>query len=301
MPMIVSEYAFFLTNRELRTILLSINYPCSFDSGRGASWETLRPLLFLRVLMRTYIYIDGFNFYYGAVKNTPYKWLDFKSFFQKLLNPQHDIIAIKYFTAHVTGKLDPRQPVRQKTYLRALQKHIPELSVHLGHFSTQDVLLPLSWNHKKFKDWNNSKFKVRRFNVPVVLPHDRNGTVAPLSSDQSKYGEKRFFVPIIKTEEKGSDVNIAVHLLNDSWLDKFDCAIVVSNDSDLAESLRLVSQQNKKKIGLINPRKTNPSRELMKYATFHKKIRTGILRDSQLPSPIPGTNIKKPEEWLPKS
>ena len=45
-PMTISEYAFFLTNRELRIILLSINYPCSFDSGRGASWETLRPLLF---------------------------------------------------------------------------------------------------------------------------------------------------------------------------------------------------------------------------------------------------------------
>lgn len=101
--------------------------------------------------MRTYIYIDGFNFYYGAVKNTPYKWLDFKSFFQKLLDPRHDIISIKYFTAQVSGKIDPRQPVRQKTYLRALQKHIPELSVHLGHFSTQDVVSPLSWNHKNLK------------------------------------------------------------------------------------------------------------------------------------------------------
>ncbi len=30
--------------------------------------------------MRTYIYIDGFNFYYGAVKDTPYKWLDFKNY-----------------------------------------------------------------------------------------------------------------------------------------------------------------------------------------------------------------------------
>jgi hypothetical protein len=23
--------------------------------------------------MRTYIYVDGFNLYYGALKNTPYK------------------------------------------------------------------------------------------------------------------------------------------------------------------------------------------------------------------------------------
>ena len=76
--------------------------------------------------MRTYIYIDGFNFYYGAVKNTPYKWLDFKSLFTKLLSPANKIVSIKYFTAIVTGKIDPNQPQRQKTYLRALRKHIPE-------------------------------------------------------------------------------------------------------------------------------------------------------------------------------
>ena len=41
-------------------------------------------------------------------------------------------------------------------------------------------------------------------------------------------------VNIIKTEGKGSDVNLAVHLLNDGWLDAYDCAVVISNDSDLA-------------------------------------------------------------------
>lgn len=250
--------------------------------------------------MRTYIYIDGFNFYYGAVRNTPNKWLDFKSFFQKLLAPEHEIVAIKYFTAHVTGKLDPRQPVRQKTYLRALKSHIPELSVHLGHFSTQDVLSPLSSNHKKFTELINNERKVREFNVPIVLRKKSSGTyetIAPLSSNQDRYENKRYFVPIIKTEEKGSDVNIAVHLLNDSWLDRFDCAIVVSNDSDLAESLRLVKKQHEKVIGLINPRGPFPARELMKYATFQKKIRKGVLRDSQLPDPIPGTKIRKPDRW----
>jgi len=49
-------------------------------------------------------------------------------------------------------------------------------------------------------------------------------------------------VKIVKTEEKGSDVNLAVHLLNDAWLNLYDCAVVISNDSDLAESCRLVSR-----------------------------------------------------------
>lgn len=62
--------------------------------------------------MRTSIYIDGFNLYYGAVKNTPYKWLDFKAAFGMLLQPHHRIDAIHYFTAQVSGRRDPQQPMR---------------------------------------------------------------------------------------------------------------------------------------------------------------------------------------------
>jgi uncharacterized LabA/DUF88 family protein len=212
--------------------------------------------------MRTYIYIDGFNFYYGAVKDTPYKWLDFKKLFESLLAPAHQILSIKYFTAIVTGKLDPGQPIRQKTFIRALKKFIPEISVYYGKFLSHNVFKPLAY--------------------PI---------------DQNTFGKQIKFANVIKTEEKGSDVNIAVHLLNDAWLDQYDCAVIVSNDSDLAESLRLVKEKHKKKIGLITPGKTHPSRELLKYADFTKRIRKGVLGASQLPDPIPGTTIHKPKVW----
>ena len=212
--------------------------------------------------MRTYIYIDGFNFYYGAVKDTPYKWLNFKKLFESLLAPVHQILSIKYFTAIVTGKIDPNQPIRQKTFIRALKKFIPEISVYYGEFLSHNVFKPLAY--------------------PI---------------DQNTFGKKIKFVNVIKTEEKGSDVNLAVHLLNDAWLDHYDCAVIISNDSDLAESLRLVKEQHKKKIGLITPGKTHPSRELLKYADFTKRIRKGVLGASQLPDPIPGTTIHKPKVW----
>ncbi len=206
--------------------------------------------------MRTYVYIDGFNFYYRAVKDTPYKWLDFNTLFQHLLNPKNQIISIKYFTALVSGKFDPDQPIRQKTYLRAIQKYIPQLSIYYGHFLSHEIFAPLA----------------------------------------KPEGNKRF-VRIIKTEEKGSDVNLAIHVLNDAWLDLYDCAVIVSNDSDLAESFRLVKEQHNKVIGLITPGKGHPSRELLKYADFTKRIRKGVLAISQLPDPIPGTTIYKPKVW----
>ena len=63
----------------------------------------------------------------------------------------------------------------------------------------------------------------------------------------------RHTVEVVRTEEKGSDVNLAVYLLNDSWLDAYDCGVVVSNDSDLAEAMRLVREQRGKRVGLVIP------------------------------------------------
>ncbi|MCK9391533.1 MAG: NYN domain-containing protein [Syntrophales bacterium] len=203
---------------------------------------------------RTYVYIDGFNLYYRALKGTPYKWLDLKTLFFHLLAPHNDIKAIKYFTAIVSGKIDPNQPIRQKTYIRALEKHTPEISVYYGHFLTHDVSMPMA------------------------------GTSPPQ------------FVNVLKTEEKGSDVNLAVHFLNDAWLDKFDCAVIVSNDSDLAEALRLVKKQTSKSVGIITP-VMYPSKELIQHADFVKRIRHGVLSVSQLPNPIPGTTLSKPASW----
>jgi len=95
--------------------------------------------------MRTFVYIDGFNFYYNAVKNTPYKWLDFKALSVALLKPYNVIEKIKYFTALVSNNpRDPDKLNRQKIYIKALEKYIPELEVFYGHFLSHPVRAPLA-------------------------------------------------------------------------------------------------------------------------------------------------------------
>lgn len=85
-------------------------------------------------LKKTLVYVDGFNLYYGALKNTPYRWLDLFRLSQLLL-PAHDVVQIKYFTALVTSRpTNPDQAARQQTYLRALQT-IPNLQIIYGLFS----------------------------------------------------------------------------------------------------------------------------------------------------------------------
>jgi len=94
-------------------------------------------------------------------------------------------------------------------------------------------------------------------------------------------------------------IHLALHVLNDAWLNAYDCAVIVSNDSDLAESLRLVKAQNGKVIGLVTPGapKRQTSRQLRECADFVKPIRAWMLESSQLDDHIPGTTIHKPFRW----
>lgn len=213
--------------------------------------------------MRTYVYIDGFNLYYGALKGTPYKWLDVKKLIQNILAENHQIDKIKFFTARVKPTVnDPKSHLRQQVYLRALEAAIPEIEIVYGHFLQHPISLPICTATGE-----------------VILKNDRPK-----------------FVTVCKREEKGSDVNLAVHFLNDAWQNKYDCGVIVSNDSDLAEALKLVKNMGNIKLGVISPF-DNMSKELRAHSTFQRKINTGALQDSQLPTEISGTNIKKPNNW----
>jgi uncharacterized LabA/DUF88 family protein len=207
--------------------------------------------------MKTYVYVDGFNLYYGAVRGTSYKWLDIAKMCRLLL-PRHEIGRIKYFTARVSARPgDPDQPTRQQTFLRALAT-LPNLDIIYGHFLTGEVSMPVA---------------------------------APAS------GHPRF-ATVMKTEEKGSDVNLATHLLWDGFRGLYEAAVLVTNDSDLVEPVRIVRRELGRTVGILNPHQ-HPSAMLLRHASFVKPIRKGVLAASQLPpvlSDARGT-ITKPARW----
>ena len=72
-------------------------------------------------MKNTIIYIDGGNLYYGQLRGSANKWLDLEAFSAKLLNPDHAIAAVKYFTSRVIDKsADQCHTQRQSQYLTAL-------------------------------------------------------------------------------------------------------------------------------------------------------------------------------------
>src|SRR5664279_3402925 len=111
--------------------------------------------------------------------------------------------------------------------------------------------------------------------------------------------KKQKYVQVIKTEEKGSDVNIATHMLNDGYKEAYTAAILISNDSDLVEPIKIVRNELKKAVIVLNPSLTTPSQELARFATFVKPIRQGVLAASQFPEQLQDKNglFHKPPDW----
>ena len=101
-----------------------------------------------------------------------------------------------------------------------------------------------------------------------------------------------------KTEEKGSDVNLASHLLRDAFRGAFQAAVLITNDSDLAEPVRIVRQELNLPVGILNPHQQH-SAELKRIATFVKRIRQSDLIASQFPAVLNDAkgSIHKPPSW----
>lgn len=110
------------------------------------------------------------------------------------------------------------------------------------------------------------------------------------------------YADVIRTEEKGSDVNIAAYMLVDGFDNDYEVAVIVSNDSDLVEPIKMVRSHLGLRVGLLCP-VSNPgrriSRELSREATFTKGIEERALRSSLFPPTLidgRGT-ITKPASW----
>ena len=184
--------------------------------------------------------------------------------------PANQINRIRCFTARVIARPGDPDQRNRQNAYFRALETIPNLTIHYGHFLESEV-------------------NMRR------VAADAQG---------NKYALVR------KTEEKGSDVNLASYLLLDGFHKDYEAAVVITNDSDLAEPIRLVRKELKLKVVVLHPCKAaNPiqgtpagpvSVELMRSSSKSIVIQEASLAASQFPPVLQdnqGRNITKQVSW----
>lgn len=243
--------------------------------------------------MRVGVYVDGFNLYFGARavcgRGTPgWRWLDIRALASTLIEERWAafdpvIEQVVYCTARVSGAEDPSSPTEQDVYLRALQRHRSVDRILFGHFVSRLRVAPLAERDE------HGRPRSARSRWPIQV-RDASGADVPGAS---------FMVSFIDREEKGTDVNLATHLLVDVLDRNIDGAIVISNDSDLALPVR-VARQNVS-VGIANPGR-RPMAGNLKGSYFEgphehwwARLDASMYRDHQLPDVV--GPLSKPPGW----
>jgi len=211
--------------------------------------------------LRTRVYVDGLDFYYAAFRRSHFERFKWLdvSAFCSAALPRNDVQLVRYFTA----RLDPS---RGRAGQRGRQdtylsalQTLPGLAIHFGQFV----------EHAKLH-W-------------LVEPPPHGPSKALV------------WVP----EEKGSDVNLASHLLVDGFTGRYEVAVVISNDADLLEPVRLVREVLGLPVGVLKVQGGQRACVFAKQADFVRTVRRSHFAASQLPNVIEteGTRIEKPPEW----
>ncbi len=210
--------------------------------------------------MRINVYVDGFNLYYGI------RHYDRSGKNYRWLNLRRltELMLPSHEIGSVryfTAQVDGRRDAGSPTRQQVYWRALqtlPDLTIHRGQFLSSSVRMPL-------------------VNPPLAGPRT---------------------VEVWKTEEKGSDVNIATYLLLDCFRNEFEMAAVISNDSDLIEPIRAVRTEFKRRVGVFNPQQ-GFSNALKRTATFYTKIPEHQLAAAQFPQRIETANsvISRPREW----
>ena len=254
--------------------------------------------------MRVGVYVDGFNLYYGALKGTPFKWLNLVTLAEQVLPPGYTIDRVNYFTARVSGVSKPGASARQHPYLSALNT-LPQVKVLFGSFLAKTAWRPLTNLPVADKQIDTP--------TPVKLPAGNHSVAGSQTLPVGSYptgaaGKKKrrkshralsdaLIAEVYTMEEKGSDVNLAAHLLNDAWKGLFEMAAVISNDTDLITPIRMVTIERKKPVLVVCPGRWQMAPKLKDAASYVRHIHRAMLKAAQFPKRIPGTTISKPEGW----
>ncbi|UAJ79475.1 NYN domain-containing protein [Leifsonia sp. ZF2019] len=246
--------------------------------------------------MRIGVYVDGFNLYYGARKHCGrgthgWRWLDLRALVGPMAGWQGSrITRVIYCTARVEAADNASGRADQTAYLGALVEAGSVDVIAEGRYVSWAKEEPLvneergTYRPTAYR-WSGEHWDAR---LPLRRLPDREDTDL-----------HRVMATVQKREEKGSDVNVASHLLFDVLTGVVDAAIVITNDSDLELPLRMAREHVP--VGTVNP-STNPTAGALKGRPddgvgrhWWRRLTAAEYLGSQLPEVV--GNHRKPDGW----
>ena len=218
--------------------------------------------------MRTFVYVDGYNLYYGLLRKSAFKWLDlFALFRDHVLNADAELVQVRYYTAPVLGRMcdSPESPQRQRRYLQALRKMYPE------------------------------QIAIIEGKIIATKPFQR--LVRPIAEAPDLQ-----MVQVYDFNENKTDVNLAADLIAGAWTGAYEQAVVCSNDTDLEAALSTVRRYHPNiRLGLVAPIPGDDHRristDLSQHTHWFKTLSPVHLENAQLPERIPHSALRKPDSW----
>ncbi len=244
--------------------------------------------------MRVGVYIDGYNLYYGGRKQcgtstSGWRWLDVRALVSPFAGWSGSIIErVVYCTARVDVVDSPSAALDQSIYLAALLENGSVNVIEEGRYVSWATEAPL------VRTTGSSP-------RPIVSTGAENwdGSLPLRRMIDRQIGAEIILARIRRREEKGSDVNVATHLMHDVLRGHVDAAIVVSNDSDLELPLKFA--RDVVPVGTINPSSNYLAGALRGSPTqgpgrhWWKQLNPDDFFRAQLPAP---TGIyRKPVGW----
>ncbi len=244
--------------------------------------------------MRVGLYIDGYNLYYGGrgifggSGIAGWRWLNLRQLADDVVSRRShwvgaQVSRVVYCTARIDGSSNPGGARDQEIYLRALRAAKAVDVFAMGHYVSRVAYAPLAVKDRRGR--------------PVLATS--GWPVNVLNAQSEPVPDAQFMVSVARREEKGSDVNVAAHLLLDLIHGRTDAAVVISNDSDLqyplAEARQLIP------VGLINPTPRRLAGALRGDVSdgvgkhWWYQLAAADLAAAQMPDPV--GKIAKPHGW----
>ena len=212
--------------------------------------------------MRTIVYIDDFKLHYGILRGTPWMWLDLYRFAEELLTERYRINEVKYYTARIrSDRFSVISPHDQSCYLEALAAD-PRIHIVEGFYRSFRAKLPFA-------------------KEPCVSC------------------EKVQYATVWKTEEKKSDVNLAVDMVSDAYENRADAFVLISGDADHSAALSIARYRHQKTTVAFNPH-VGECVELRRLSTFYRNLPRDLPAKCQLPEVVTlpnGRAIHRPSAW----